>query len=554
MADINASIPLQVQQPDFSNLNDPTKMMQLGQQMQKMQAMKREQQTQMTLQQLYSDQKNFDSTGNLTEDAIKQVGTVDPGAAMQLKKVGLANQEVQARMQGQKADLTKKKLELQHEGTSAALITYEDSLKKGVSDMQAREMAQKTYDQGFDSVKKSGLFSDEELQRAPKQFDPQMARSFAINYDKYQTLQGQEATRKEHERHDLVEEHGQAETRAETRKRDAQSARNEDLTRAQSGERLKMERERLNSDKFTDNKEVQVRDENGDVKTVLAQQNKKTHDWIDSKGQSIKGEVIGTAKEGRDETKAAQNAAKISAGILSDDALAMKTDQYLSGDKSVFTGLGRGAQGAENIAALNNSIAKIAKDRGVSGKDLVQLQANLKADTSSQVQLTKMSDAAISFEETAMKNMTVAEDLMSKGVGPTGLPIVDKWVQAGRKATGSPDVVAFDTALTTLSNEYAKIMSGATGSQGATVDARREAREMLDKAMNEDQLRAVFDVMKRDMNNRKSSLLESRKNIQDRTGESKSESKMETKPGSITAEDLAKKSDADILKGLGITQ
>lgn len=57
-------------------------------------------------------------------------------------------------------------------------------------------------------------------------------------------------------------------------------------------------------------------------------------------------------------------------------------DQALAGDKSVFTNLGRGAQGSKNILALRTSIMRKAREQSLSGSDMAQINASFAAATS----------------------------------------------------------------------------------------------------------------------------------------------------------------------------
>jgi hypothetical protein len=60
--------------------------------------------------------------------------------------------------------------------------------------------------------------------------------------------------------------------------------------------------------------------------------------------------------------------------------------------------------------------------------------------------------------------------------------------------------------MLTGANEYAKIMSGSTGAQGATVDSRREAAALFSPYLSKGQIERVVAVAKSDMENRKQSL------------------------------------------------
>jgi hypothetical protein len=71
------------------------------------------------------------------------------------------------------------------------------------------------------------------------------------------------------------------------------------------------------------------------------------------------------------------------------------------------------------------------------------------------------------FEKNFNKNADIALELSQK-VDRTGVPILNKWINAGRRSvTGDADLAAFDANIKATVNEYAKIVGGGTGS-GAT--------------------------------------------------------------------------------------
>ena len=165
--------------------------------------------------------------------------------------------------------------------------------------------------------------------------------------------------------------------------------------------------------------------------------------------------------------------------------------------------MGQGTAGALGRRAILHEAAKQAAESGNDAGSDLATQADIKADTSSLQQITKVYDSASAFENTALQNMKIAERYMDKGAGTGAGTVLNRWIQAGRVATGDPDVAAFNQAVTTVANEVAKINSGSTGSQGATVSAQIEAADSLNKSYTPDQIREIFKVMKIDMQNKK---------------------------------------------------
>lgn len=181
-------------------------------------------------------------------------------------------------------------------------------------------------------------------------------------------------------------------------------------------------------------------------------------------------------------------------------------------------GLARTAAGSDFVQKV---MAKMGKS-GDPGKFISDV-ATVKADSGSLRNMTKMADAATSFERTASQNFDLALNL-AKGDPESKLPegnpargrpaavptdwgpFVNRWIMEGEKFFGNTDVPPYVTAMLTGANEYAKIMSGSTGAQGSTVDSRKEAAELFSPYLSKGQIDRVVAVAKADMANRKQSL------------------------------------------------
>jgi hypothetical protein len=117
--------------------------------------------------------------------------------------------------------------------------------------------------------------------------------------------------------------------------------------------------------------------------------------------------------------------------------------------------------------------------------------------------------------------------LAKKGGIPTDSgPWINSWVQTGKVGFGDPNIPPYMVALLTGANEYAKIIAGATGAQGSTVDSRREAAEMFKSAYNYDQIKKAIDAAKNDMENKKQSYRDMASDIKDRIAGVRSGKKM----------------------------
>ena len=163
--------------------------------------------------------------------------------------------------------------------------------------------------------------------------------------------------------------------------------------------------------------------------------------------------------------------------------------------------------GAAGIRQKNEIIDEAGRQSAAEGGGAASdlgVRADVHAETQALTTLGRTRANVRNFEETARKEADLAVSLMDKGAARGGVPLVNRWVLAGRRSVeGDPDVVKFDTAITSFKNEYARIMSapGATG--GMTSDAARaEAESLINRAGTKAQLNGVIQTMKIGMDNR----------------------------------------------------
>jgi hypothetical protein len=69
---------------------------------------------------------------------------------------------------------------------------------------------------------------------------------------------------------------------------------------------------------------------------------------------------------------------------MSDDTAKFLAEEYIAGNKSALTGMGRSAQGGQNVMKVREAITEVAKERGMSGADIAKLQQQYAGDTSYQ--------------------------------------------------------------------------------------------------------------------------------------------------------------------------
>ena len=160
------------------------------------------------------------------------------------------------------------------------------------------------------------------------------------------------------------------------------------------------------------------------------------------------------------------------------------------------------------ISRSSAAIAQIMNKTGDTGTpgDFVANMATKQADQKSLANMTKLADAATSYENTAIRNFDQALQYAGKAIPTEWGPWLNRWVMEGQKAIGDPTAPAYVVALLTAANEYAKVMSGSTGAAAATEGARHEAAEFFSPYLAQGQVKEVITVAKQEMENRRQEL------------------------------------------------
>jgi hypothetical protein len=175
--------------------------------------------------------------------------------------------------------------------------------------------------------------------------------------------------------------------------------------------------------------------------------------------------------------------------------LAFMADQYLSGDKSVLTNLGRGAQGAKNIIALRSKIATRAEEMGLTPQAVATVMGEFEGfKAGSRTLGNRTANIGMAINEAYSMADLVTE--ASKGVPRTEIRGVNDALNAWRSQTGDPRIVRFGSALNSFINAYARAISP-TGQP--TVSDKEHARDMLNTGFTKGQVDAVIDQLKSEM-------------------------------------------------------
>jgi hypothetical protein len=161
------------------------------------------------------------------------------------------------------------------------------------------------------------------------------------------------------------------------------------------------------------------------------------------------------------------------------------------------------------LAAVGRQMAA----QNLNPNEIVADQQSFAANKQALGALTKQTAAISGYEKNVEKEMKLAEKLMPANAPVDIGPWLNKWVETGKVQAGDKNAPAYLATMMSLANEYAKVISGSTGAAGSTEGARQEAAEMINKYLNQGQIKGLFSVMRTSMRNRTSSNYEAMRGL-----------------------------------------
>jgi hypothetical protein len=203
-------------------------------------------------------------------------------------------------------------------------------------------------------------------------------------------------------------------------------------------------------------------------------------------------EDIATRKETLAEQKAKQQKEEADQGIISEDSAQMAVDRILNGEQArdVLANFGRGKQGPQNIAKVQNLLAKTAKERNVSAQELTARMVEMKG--LQKEQQTEASIAGkISYAEKEIGQIAPKVMELSSKVPRGAFVPWNRLKQMTEKQISDPNLKKLKAYLTTLSNSYDVL----GGRGGTDVEKRAHNRELLDSADGPEALQAAVTAI-----------------------------------------------------------
>lgn len=201
------------------------------------------------------------------------------------------------------------------------------------------------------------------------------------------------------------------------------------------------------------------------------------------------------------------------AGGLTPQAIALLAKEAEK-DKGVLANIGRGVQGAKDLRAIINKMGENLE--GKSGPGLADRRARFNSDRRSLDQIVPKYDAITAFENSAIAQGKVLVGLAQK-VDTTGMPVMERWIRAGRKSiAGDEDVSEFHAQIYLFRAEAAKILTNPNLTGVVTDTARKEVEDFLPDKASAKQIERVVKRLEADFILRKTTMADQIQEIKDR--------------------------------------
>src|SRR5512139_1015457 len=189
--------------------------------------------------------------------------------------------------------------------------------------------------------------------------------------------------------------------------------------------------------------------------------------------------------------------------------------RYNMGDNSVVTAYGRSTKGPMAIqrAAVIARGNDLMIAEGMNPGEVAGARAKNQALTKSLVTTTAMKTAVEAFSEFESKNLDKLGELAQK-VDSTGIPAFERWIRAGKQATGDPDVAQFNFQYQLVKAGVARITQTQNLSGVLSDEARKEIEQGFPGSSNVKQIMAIIGLAKGDFRRRYDALDSTIANVQ----------------------------------------
>jgi len=177
------------------------------------------------------------------------------------------------------------------------------------------------------------------------------------------------------------------------------------------------------------------------------------------------------------------------------ETIDMLADQALTGDKSVFTGLGRGNSGQYNMGAVRKRIQEKMLERGMSGADIAAKNAEFMGLMAGE-RAVGTRGANVELAGSGFLNIVPIARAASDKIERSGFLPFGKAQIMFNEQTNNPDLSAFAAANNGLVNTYARAISP-TG-VGTNAD-RDHARKILSEAKSKEAYNSAVETLRKEI-------------------------------------------------------
>ena len=155
------------------------------------------------------------------------------------------------------------------------------------------------------------------------------------------------------------------------------------------------------------------------------------------------------------------------------------------------TGIGRGAQGPQEIAQILSRAAAIAEERGIDPDKLAENWQSFGARSGGLKTLFQRATGLTLVENEANRLIPRVRELLPQ-LDHTQYKDLNAAINAYKERTGDPSIVKLGISAESLSSVYARILKGGGTPTGGETE---RAHEMLNKAWSSGQINAALDQM-----------------------------------------------------------
>ena len=168
--------------------------------------------------------------------------------------------------------------------------------------------------------------------------------------------------------------------------------------------------------------------------------------------------------------------------------------------------------------AIENRMMELHPE-AAKGGNWASAVAGTTSASSALTQVTKQASLAKSFSDATLQEFDLAIRLFPEKLSDTDFQLINKWRMTGSKQFGDTTVPPYMTALISALDEYAKVLSGATGAAGSTDTSRNQAASLISEGSTKEQLvKTVEEAIKPGIKYKVDSYEDARRMLQDEIG------------------------------------